>query len=480
MWLRNTFRVIGMLLMLFSLSMLPPVLVSWLYGDGQHGVFLLAFAVVLILGLGIWLPNIKQETVLRPRDGFLITVLVYVVLGLSGALPLYFSGAAATWTEASFESLSGLTTTGATVLAGLDDMPHSLLYYRQQLQWLGGMGIVILAVAVLPMLGVGGMQLYRAEIPSANKDSKLTPRITETARALWFIYLTLTIACMVGYALAGMSWFDALCHSFSTVAIGGFSTHDLSIGWFNNRAVELIAVVFMLLCAINFALHFLAWQRRSITHYLADPELRFFFITIISGLVAICVALNYSMSESWQQLWPTALFQTVSIATTTGFTTTAFSAWPSFAPLLLLLLAVIGGCAGSTAGGLKSVRLLLIVQHSAREIRRLIHPHAVYHIKLGQRVVDERIMHAVWGLVAAFIVLFLIMVLALMAQDMDFISSFSAVAATLSNLGPGLGSVSANYSETSVAVKWILCLAMLAGRLEIYTLLVLISPSFWR
>lgn len=480
MWLRNAFRVIGILLMLFSLSMLPPVLVSWLYGDDQHGVFLLAFAVVLGLGLSVWLPNLKQVTVLRPRDGFLITVLVYVVLGLGGALPLYFSGVTATWTEAAFESLSGLTTTGATVLVGLDDLPHSLLYYRQQLQWLGGMGIVILAVAVLPMLGVGGMQLYRAEIPSANKDGKLTPRITETARALWLIYLTLTIACMVGYALAGMSWFDALCHSFSTVAIGGFSTHDLSMGWFNNRAVELIAVVFMLLCAINFALHFIAWQRRSLAHYLGDPELRFFVMTLIAGFVAICFALSYSRSESFLQLWPAALFQTVSIATTTGFTTTTFAAWPSFAPLLLLLLALMGGCAGSTAGGLKSVRILLIVQQSAREIRRLIHPHAVYHIKLGQRVVDERIIHAVWGFVAAFAALFLMMLLALMAQDMDFISSFSAVASTLSNLGPGLGSVSANYSETSAVVKWVLCLAMLAGRLEIYTLLVLFSPSFWR
>lgn len=480
MWLVGALRIIGIMLMMFSLTMLPPVLISWLYQDGQHGSFLTAFGIVIAIGFGIWLPTRQQKRMLYSRDGFLITVLIYVVLGLSGAVPLYISGAAPVWTDAAFESLSGLTTTGATVLTGLDAMPKSLLYYRQQLQWLGGMGIVVLAVAVLPMLGVGGMQLYRAEIPSPNKDSKLTPRITETARALWIIYLTLTIACLLGYVLAGMSWFDALCHSFSTVSIGGFSTHDLSIGWFDSQAVELVAVFFMILCALNFALHFLAWHGRTIRHYMEDPEVRFFLSALLIGFLAVSFAVKMNGDMSLPEVSRSVLFQTVSIGTTTGFSTVSFSSWPSFTPLMIFLLAFMGGCAGSAAGGLKVVRVMLMLRQSAGEVYRLVHPNAVHHVKLGNRVVPDRIIHAVWGFFTAFIFLFLIMMLIMMSQGMDFISAFSAVGAMLCNLGPGLGSVSANYSEVSPVAKWVLCLAMLIGRLEVYTLLVLFSPSFWR
>lgn len=479
MWL-NSVRVVGIFLMFFSLSMLSPVIVSWLYGDGLVPVFIVAFFIVLLAGFVAWALTRKHQEVLRTRDGFLITVMIYLALGVIGALPIYLSDTVPSFTDAAFESLSGLTTTGATVLSGLDSMPKSILFYRQQLQWLGGMGIILLAVALLPILGVGGMQLYRAEVSTPDKDSKLTPRIAETARSLWLIYLTLTVACALSYAWADMSWFDAICHSFSTVAIGGFSTHDLSIGWFDSSAVEGIAMVFMLLCATNFGLHFVAWHKRSIKHYFRDPELRFFILILLSGLLVVHLVsrLNHSTAESGA--WFEGLFQTVSIATTTGFTTPAFFSWPLLASILAIILALVGGCAGSVAGGMKAVRILLIFRQGAREIFRLVHPNAIYHVKLGHRVVDEHIVHAVWGFFTAFVFLLVLLMLIVMGYGLDFVTAFSAVGATISNLGPGLGQVSMNYQGLADPVKWILCLSMLLGRLEIYTLLVLFAPPFWR
>lgn len=480
MGLAGTFRVIGILLMLFSLSMLPPMLVSWLYADGQQNSFLWTFCIILTLGTLTWLLCSKHNKPLRKHDGCLITVFIYLVLGLSGALPFYLSGVAPTWSDAVFESFSGLTTTGATVLVGLDALPQSLLLYRQLLQWLGGMGIVILAVAILPILGIAGMQLYRAEIPTPDKDSKLTPRIAGTARVLWLIYLTLTLACLLGYWLAGMSWFDAVCHSLSTVALGGFSTHDLSFGWFDNQAVELIAIFFMLVCSINFSLHFVAWQRFSIRQYFQDAELNFFFLAFIIGFLATSFVVYTNLDMSLSETLRVVLFQTVSLTTTSGFTTTAFADWPSFAPILIFLLAFMGGCAGSTAGGMKPIRVLLIMRQGLREINRLVHPSAVYHVKVAGKVVEDGTIHAVWGFFSTFVFLFLVMMVLMMATGLDFISAFSAVGAAISNLGPGLGSVASNYSETAALGKWVLCLAMLLGRLEIYTLLVLLSPSIWR
>ncbi len=478
MWL-NSVRVIGVLLMFFSLSMLPPVLVSLLYGESHAGHFLAAFSVVLAIGFFAWVLARRHQEPLRAQDGFLITVLVYVVLGVCGAIPFYLSGAVSNWTDAVFESLSGLTTTGSTILVGLDDMSRSILYYRQQLQWLGGMGIVLLAVSLLPALGVGGMQLYRAEVPTPNKDSKLTPRIVGTARALWAIYLALTITCALAYALAGMSWFDAICHSFSTVAVGGFSTHDQSIGWFDSPAVEAVAVVFMLLCAVNFSLHFIAWQQRSLRHYFQDSEFRFFVLAIVAGMLLVNILFLDQMSAA-SIAWRDKIFQTVSVATTTGFTTVSFADWPLPPAMFILLLALMGGCAGSVAGGMKVVRVLLIFRQGIREIYRLIHPNAVYHIKLGERVVDENIVHAVWGFFAAFVFLFFLMMLIVVSYNLDLVTAFSAIAATITNLGPGLGEVSSNYSSLPDPLKWLLCVSMLLGRLEIYTLLVLLVPEFWR
>ncbi len=473
-------RVTGILLTLFSITMLLPAAVGWYYNETTINAFLLAFGITAGVGGTLWL-FVRGIPDLRSRDGFLITVLFYAGLGTFGALPLWLlDGGALSPTDAIFESLSGLTTTGATVMTGLDDLPRSILFYRQFLQWLGGMGIIVLAVAILPMLGIGGMQLYRAESPGPVKDTKLTPRITETAKALWYLYLGITIACALAYMLAGMSLFDAICHSFSTVAIGGFSTHDASLGYFDNPKIEAVAIIFMIIASINFGLHFTAVSRRRPGYYLRDWEVRTFIGVLVFVAAVICYVL-LSHPDSTDHPLRDGLFQAVSIATTTGFTTADFSLWPSVAPILLLLAAFAGGCAGSTAGGIKMVRVLLIYLQGLREIRRLIHPAGVFPVKLGSATVPDRVIEAVWGFFAAYVFIFLTMVCAIMlVAPVDFITAFSAVGACLNNLGPGLGEVALNYASQTSPTKWILILAMLLGRLEIFTLLVLMTPAFWR
>jgi trk system potassium uptake protein TrkH len=343
------------------------------------------------------------------------------------------------------------------------------------------MGIIVLAVAVLPMLGVGGMQLYRAETPGPVKDTKLTPRITETAKALWYVYLSFTIACFLGYMGAGMGWFDALCHAFSTVAIGGFSTHDLSIGYFDSAAVDIVAIVFMFFAGINFSLHFYAWRYVSIRHYQQDPEFRAYtFVLVVISLLVVGGLLQYGTYNSIQDTALNGIFQAVSIATTTGFTTDNFSAWPAAIPVLLVFASFIGGSAGSTAGGIKVIRWLLVYKQGVREILRLVHPSAEIPVKLGNKAVPYRVVDAVWGFFSVYVITFAGMMLAMMATGLDQVTAFSAVAATLNNLGPGLGDVSAGFMTLSDTAKWIAVAGMLLGRLEIFTLLVLITPMFWR
>lgn len=468
--------------MLFSFTLMPPAVVSWLYGDGQVQVFAVCTFAVFVLGTMLWLPARRFRQDLRVKDGFLIVVLFWIVLGLAGALPLYYSSSTdMSVADAVFESFSGLTTTGATVLTGLDSLPKSILYYRQQLQWLGGMGIIVLAVAIMPMLGVGGMQLYRAETPGPLKDTKLTPRITETAKALWYIYVALTIVCAGCYWLAGMTGFDAIAHSFSTIAIGGFSTHDQSIGYFQSSAVELVAVVFMLLAGMNFALHFVAWRRLSIWPYLQDSELRA-YLSVLGLVTAVTVGYLYYTDTFifFSEALHTGLFQAVSIGTTTGFTTADYFAWPGFLPVMLLFVSFIGGCTGSTGGGMKVIRFLLLLKQGHREMMRLIHPNAQIPVKVGGKPMSDRVISAVWGFFAAYVGSFVIIMLFVMATGLDQITAFSAVAACMNNLGPGLGGVGANYIDVNDPAKWALSFAMMLGRLEIFTLIILFSPDFWR
>ncbi|MCF3098307.1 potassium transporter [Aeromonas australiensis] len=484
MHILSIIRIVGLLVALFSSTMLLPALVAFGYRDGGGAEFIKSFFIALLLGIALWFPNRYHKKELRAKEGFLIVVLFWVVLGSVGAVPFIISDVPGmSVSEAFFESFSGLTTTGATVLTGLDELPKAFLFYRQLLQWLGGMGIIVLAVAVLPLLGIGGMQLYRAEIPGPVKDTKVTPRIAETAKALWYIYLFITLSCALSYWMAGMTMFDAICHAFSTVAIGGFSTHDASIGYFNSSAINLITVLFLMVAGVNFTLHFAAFAHRPrrLHVYLKDPEVRVFIgIQLTVTLICFLVLMHHASYESWSETLDHALFQSVSIATTAGYSTTGFSEWPLFLPILLMLASFVGGCAGSTGGGIKVVRLMLLHLQGLRELKRLIHPRAVYRIKLGNKALSERVIEAVWGFFAAYAIIFIICMLGLIATGMDELTAFSAIVASLNNLGPGLGDVAPHFANTTDAAKWIMITAMLFGRLEIFTLLVLFTPAFWR
>ena len=474
-------QLTGILLILFSFTFLSPVVVALIYEEATTTEFATAFLITALSGLALWIPFSQKSRELRGGDGFLVTALFYLGLGLFGAIPLYLnSESGLTFTDAAFESMSGLTTTGATVMVGLDTLPKSILFYRQQLQWLGGIGIIVLAVAIFPLIGIGGMQLYQTESPGPNKENKLTPRITETARALWLIYVSLTAICAMFYWSAGMNGFDAISHSFSTLAIGGFSTHDQSIGYFNNIYIEIVAMVFMIIAGINFGLHFLVWQRKNLIHYFLDIETKSYLLFISIGALMVCGLLMFNSTPT-QSAIRDGLFQTISMATTTGFSTKTFSEWPGGIPFLLLLSAFAGGCAGSTAGGVKIVRVLLVFLQGLREVKRLIHPKGVFPLKLGGSPVTRRISESVWRFISVYILIFLAMVLVLIViSGLDFVTAFSAVGACLNNLGPGLGSVALNYAGLEGEVKWLLMFAMMLGRLEIFTLLVLLTPSYWR
>ncbi|MGJ8688707.1 MAG: TrkH family potassium uptake protein [Gammaproteobacteria bacterium] len=476
------FRILGVLLMLFSiLANLPSIVISIIYDDGEIASFVTSLLITFFTGLMLWFFTLGSKKELRTRDGFLVVTLFWTVLGVFGALPFFLSfDLPLSITDAVFESISGLSTTGATVVVGLDILPKSILFYRQQLQWLGGMGIVALAVAVLPMLGIGGMQLYRAESPGPVKNDNLVPRLAETAKALWYIYLALTLACTLFYWAAGMTLFDAICHSFTTVAIGGFSTHDASLAYFDSSAINIIATVFMFLAGINFALHFTAWRAKNINQYFKDPELRFYAVMMLVLSLVTMTVLYFSNTHTLLDSIVHGAFQSVSIATTTGFTTDDFSTWPSMLPYMLIYASIIGACAGSTGGGMKVIRILLILKQGLREIQRLIHPNAVIPIKLGNTLVPDRVIDSVWGFFAMYVMVFLALLLAMLATGLDVVTAFSAVGAAINNLGPGLEGVAKNYASVTDAGKWILCFAMLLGRLEIFTLLVLFLPMFWR
>ncbi|PJE79413.1 Trk system potassium uptake protein TrkH [invertebrate metagenome] len=481
MQLQTILPVLGLLLMFFSSASLPPAIVALLYNEPEISLFIFTFLSTLLIGWFLWFPFRHEQVEMGNRDGFIVTVLFWLVLGIVGAMPfLMMEAPALSWTDAFFESLSGLTTTGATILSHIESLPRSILFYRQQLQWLGGMGIIVLAVAVLPMLGIGGMQLYRTEAPGPVKDRKLTPRIKETAKALWYIYVGLTVICALGYWLAGMNVFDAISHSFSTVAIGGFSTHDASMAYFDSPWIDGLTTFFMLIAGINFSLHFLVLRDRSLTHYWYDSEVRCYLFILALVSVVVVSALYWLEVYDLGDALHYGLFEVVSIATTTGYTSSGFSAWPLFLPFLLFLTSFAGGCAGSTAGGMKVIRILLIFKQGMREVYRLVHPNGVFVIKFGGHAISEKVGEAVWGFFSAYVFLFIIMFLLMMALGLDLTTAFSTVASCMNNLGPALGAAADNYQALPDIAKWILCFAMLLGRLEIFTLLVLLTPMFWR
>lgn len=475
-------RILGLLLMVFSLTLLPPILVGGMMGDPDLTPFYWGFSITLSCGTLLWLPVRRAKATLRTRDGFLVVTLFWTVLSAASALPFMFSDALnASLTDAMFEAVSGFTTTGSSVFSNLDTFPRSLMFFRMEIQWLGGMGMIVLAVAILPMLGVGGMQLYKAETPGPVKDSKLTPRIAETARLLWYVYLTLTLVCALAYRLAGMDWFDAITHSFTTLSTAGFSTHDASIAHFDSQLIGWIAIVFMFFGGVNASLHFAAWHRLSLRTYWEDSEFRTYLLIVllVSWLAGIYLFEREVYPEFSESIYHST-FQFISSITTTGFSTTSYATWPTFVPALLFFVSFIGGSAGSTAGGIKVIRILLLLKQGWREVNRLVHPSGRFVIKINGSPLPETVVEAVWGFFAAYVAVFVFFMLGVMATGADQVTAFSAVASSLNNQGLGLGQVANNYAGLTDTAKWLLALAMLMGRLELFTLLVLLTPAFWR
>lgn len=475
-------KTLGLLLMVFSLAQVPPVLVDLIYSEGEYLTFVFSFILTVFGGLVLWWPFRAIKKSFRLREGVLIVVSFWIVLSLFGTLPFLITESISnlSFSNAFFESMSGLTTTGATVLSQLDELPKSILFYRQQLQWLGGMGIIVLAVAVLPLLGVGGMELYHAESSGIAKD-RLTPKLRNTAIALWKIYLSLTVLCALAYFFSGMSIFDAISHSFSTVAIGGFSTHDGSIGYFNSIPIEMIAMFFMFLAGINFSLHFVAWNNRSLVDYIKDSEFKTYAMVLLSAsaIVVIALSLNSEYGSTSETLRH-SLFQTISIATTTGFTSQNYNNWPAAIPVFLIMVSFIGACVGSTGGGIKVVRVLVMFRLGMKEIHKFIRPNAQVSIKLNKASINEKALVSVLGFFSLYAISFIFIMMLLMFAGLDQVTAYSATAATMNNLGPGLGEVAQNYGSLGETAKWILSFSMLIGRLEVLTIIAIFHRAFWR
>ena len=469
-------NLFSILVMFFSASFVFPMIVSIIYKDSALSIFIYTFLFVFFLGLIGWFFSRGDDRELGQKDGFIIITFFWLVLSVAGSIPFIISGMG--FIDSFFESMSGITTTGATILTGLDSLPESILFYRQLLQWMGGMGLIVLAIAVMPLLGIGGGQLYKTEIPGAMNDQKMTPRIKETAQALWAIYLGLTICCALLYFLAGMNPFDAISHSLSTVSIGGFSTHDESIGYFNSSFIEAICIIFMLLSALSFTLHYFAIYKKKPLKYFYDPELKF-FLSIMALIFVISLLINQFSNNNNGSI-KDLLFHSVSIVTTTGFSIGDPSEWHSSIGFLFLVGAFIGACSGSVGGGVKSWRVLIMINYARINLMKMIHPNAVISLKIGSKTVEDEVATSVWGFFSIYVISFMVLLLALLMTGLDFESSFSAIGACLNNLGPGLGEVSQTYQSVTPAGKLILSFAMILGRLEIFTLLVLFTPMFWR
>ena len=475
-------HVLSLVILIFGLTMLVPLAVSWGLRDGAERAFDEAILLTLAVGALLGYVTRKSKRDLRIRDGFLMVALVWTVLPAFAAVPL-IAQLDLSFTDAYFETVSGLTTTGATILTGLDDLPVSINFWRTQLVWLGGMGLIVLAVAVLPLLGIGGRQMFKAETPGPMKDSKMTPRIAETAKGLWGVYAGFSLCCLLAYHWAGMPWLDAIMHTFSTMGLGGFSSHDASFGYFNSVAIESVAIVFMLIAGMNFATHFIALSGRSLRAYRVDPEAGWYLAVTLGSVVGIAIFLMaHQVYPDAGEAFRRAAFNVISIATTTGFATVDYALWPMFAPLWMLFLCSFATSAGSTGGGIKMIRAILLYKQVNREMVRAIHPNAVYQVRIGSESVPVNILFAVLAFGFVYVACIVSMTLLLSLTGLDIITAFSAVVASINNTGPGLGQVGPSTTFTSLNdfQTWVCTFAMLLGRLEIFTLLVVLTPAFWR
>ncbi|TFG92253.1 MAG: TrkH family potassium uptake protein [Syntrophobacterales bacterium] len=479
---KNISYILGTLVFFLGLTMLLPLFCSLYYKEGDAGAFLYSIAISFCVGaLFHFLFKPANGAIgLTHKEGFLIVATGWLLAAVFGALPYMFHGVLPHFTDAFFESISGFTTTGATVITNVGDLSHGILLWRSLTQWLGGMGIIILSIAILPLLGVGGMQLYKAELPSPVKD-KITPRIAETARTLWIVYIIISIIEFIMLLTGGMDVFNSLCHSFTTMATGGFSTSDASVAQFHSAYIDGVITFFMLVAGINFTLHYslIMGNFRAI---LGNSELRLYLGIILIAIIIITINLKQNSFYEGGGYLRYASFQVVSIITTTGFTTANFDNWPSLSKIILLVLMFVGGSAGSTGGGIKCLRILLILKHSYQELYRLVHPHAVTAVKLGKRTVYPETMASIWGFFMLYLMMTIVASIILTMLGLDMMTAFSSVAATIGNVGPGFGGVnpSATYSEIPSLGKWVLSFCMLAGRLEIYTVIILLIPEFWK
>jgi trk system potassium uptake protein TrkH len=476
-------NALGLMLVVFSIAYLMPVLTAIIYDDGTLTDFMLAMLWTAGGGLLLWILTRRYKGELSIRHGYLLVVGMWTAMPAVATLPLLLVIPGLSFTDAYFETMSGITTTGATVLTGLDNLPPAINLWRHELNWVGGMGIIVLAVAVLPLLGIGGRQLFKAETPGPMKDSALTPRITETARNLWLVYAGITLACIVSLKLVGMNWLDAICHAFAAMGLGGFSTHDASVGYFNSPAIEFVLIVFMILAAMNFATHFLAWHNKSLKIYLHDAEAVATTTLILGSCLGIALFLWWqgTYSSFWTALRH-ASFNLVSVATDCGFASQDFNQWPIFAPLWMLFLSCITVSSGSTGGGIKMIRTLVLVKQAGREFVKLLHPAAVNPMKIGGQVVPNSIVFSVLGFIFLYFMSVVVLTFALVISGLDFMSAFSGIIACINNAGPGLGVVgpASNFGVLTDFQTWVCTLAMLIGRLEIFTVLILFTPQFWR
>jgi len=467
----------------FGLLFVLPIVWSLGAQDGAVLDFVAAAGINAVVGLTVAAATRRWRRELKPRDGFALVTASWILMSASAAIPLMIALPDLSFTDAYFETMSGLTTTGSTVLNGLDALPQSINLWRCTLHWIGGIGIIVLAVAVLPLLGVGGMQLYKAETPGPVKDEKLTPRITETAKALWFAYLAITAGGVIALRMAGLSWFDAICHCFSAIGLGGFGTHDSSIRYFDSAAVEFVLMMIMVLASLNFARHFMAFRTLSLQPYLKDSEGKAIFITLgVSVAIVTAVLWADKQYSSFGESLRHAAFAVVSIATTTGFVTEDYEKWaPLIAPFLLLLSSIVCST-GSTGGGIKMFRTLLLVRHARRELKLLVHPSAIIPIRIGGQAIPDRIVYSVLAFIFLYFMTVVVLTLAMLVTGLDLVSSFSAVLASINNMGPGMGKIGPafNFSVLTDAQTWICTTAMLLGRLETFSVLVLFTPTFWR
>ncbi len=476
-------NVLFKVLALFSLSLLVPIGVAY-YGKDAGLVPLIESLGLLLLGSLVLIAathRFKRE--LQPRDGFFLVVGLWTLMAAAASLPLMLFKTDLSFTDAYFESMSGLTTTGATVFIGLDNLPASINIWRHLLNWIGGMGIIVLAVAILPMLGVGGMQLFKAETPGPMKEAKLTPRIHATARNLWLVYAGITLLCTLALKTAGLSWLDAVCHAFSALSLGGFSTHDASVGFYNSPVVEGILVFFMLVAGINFATHYLVLSKRDFGIYLRDSEFKGYFLTLFFTLILLCgLMLWHGFYSDPLLVFRHVLFNLVSLATGCGYASMNYGQWPLYASLTILRLCCVLPCAGSTGGGVKMVRAIILSREAYRQMVTLLHPRAIQPLRVNGMIVPGSIIFAVLGFVFLFVLSALLMTFVLMASGMDVLSAFTAVIACIGNAGPGLGMVGpdSNYIALTDFQTWLCSFAMLLGRLEVFSVLVLFTPAFWR